>query len=193
MRPIVLASLGVGALGALGACGPDDSGPGCKDSFHAGDLVITEVFADFQAPAGGTGTDTGKEWFEIYNNLDRPVDLKGLTIVHSRPDGSKAQSHTMIDVTLAPGQYFTLGNATPDLIPAYVDYGYSADLGDFYNTDGGKLALKCTDAEIDSATYEGVKAGHSRELSSASAPDYTFNDDYAGRRERLPAADRRRV
>ena len=174
MRRLALASL------LLAACGPsDDNGSGCKDTYVAGDLVITEVFADFQAPSGGTGTDTGKEWFEIYNNTERPLDLKGLTVVHSRPDGSKAQSHVMTEVTIAPGQYFTLGNATSDLVPAYVDYGYSADLGDFYNSDGGKLALKCGDAEIDSAVYDSVKSGHSRELSAAAAPDYTINDDLA--------------
>ena len=66
-------------------------------------------------------------------------------------DDSKPSQHKMTDVTIAPGQYFTLGNATQDLVPAYVDYGYSASLGDFYNTDGGKLALKCGSTEIDSA------------------------------------------
>jgi hypothetical protein len=166
-------------LALVAACGPSSSGGACKDQILAGDLVITEVFADFQAPSGGTGTDTGKEWFEIYNNADHPLDLKGLTIVHSRPDGSKAQQHKMADVTVAPGQYFTLGNATPDLVPPYVDYGYSADLGDFYNSDGGKIALQCGDDEIDSATYDGVKSGHSRELTDAQPPDYTLNDDLA--------------
>src|SRR5690242_943819 len=121
------------ALAALASCGPDSSSGGCKDKMIAGDLVITEVFPDFAAPSGGTGTDTGKEWFEIYNASDHPLDLAGLTVTHSRPDGSMAKTHKMADVTIAPGQYFTLGNATPDLIPAYVDYGYSADLGDFYN------------------------------------------------------------
>jgi hypothetical protein len=165
------------ALAPTAACGPDDTTGPCKDDLVAGDLVVTEVFADFAAPAGGTGTDDGKEWFEIYNNADRPVSLKGLTVVHSRPDGSKAQSHTMIDVTIAPGQYFTLGNATSDLVPPYVDYGYSASLGDFYNSDGGKLALKCGDSEIDAAVYDTVKSGHSRQLTNAGPPDYTLNDD----------------
>ena len=165
------------ALAALAACGPDSSSGGCKDKMIAGDLVITEVFPDFAAPSGGTGTDTGKEWFEIYNASDRPLDLKGLTVTHSRPDGSMAKMHKMTDVTIAPGQYFTLGNATPDLVPPYVDYGYSADLGDFYNTDGGKLALSCGSSEIDSAVYDGVKSGHSRELTDAQPPDYTLNDD----------------
>ena len=172
MRPA-----GLLTLLALSACGPADSTTGCKDKFISGDLVITEVFADFQAPSGGTGTDDGKEWFEIYNNTERPVSLKGLTILHSRPDNAKPQTHTMTDVTVAPGQYFTLGNATSDLVPAYVDYGYSADLGSFYNSDGGKLVLKCGDSQIDSAIYETVVSGHSRELTDAAAPDYTLNDD----------------
>jgi hypothetical protein len=167
-------------LAAVAAgCGPDSTTGACKDSLLPGDLVITEVFADFAAPAGGTGTDDGKEWFEIYNNADRPVSLKGVTIVHSRPDGSKAATHTMTDVTVAPGQYFTLGNSTSDLVPAYVDYGYSADLGDFFNSDGGKLTLKCGSDEIDSAVYDTVKSGHSRQLSDAGPPDYTLNDDQA--------------
>ncbi|HUS33498.1 MAG TPA: hypothetical protein VMZ53_33580 [Kofleriaceae bacterium] len=158
-------------------CGPDTTTGACKDNLLPGDLVITEVFADFAAPAGGTGTDDGKEWFEVYNNADRPVSLKGVTVVHSRPDGSKAATHTMTDVTVAPGQFFTLGNSTSDLVPAYVDYGYSADLGDFFNSDGGKLTLKCGDDEIDNAVYEMVKSGHSRQLSNAGPPDYTLNDE----------------
>jgi hypothetical protein len=165
-------------LAALAAgCGPDTTTGACKDDLLPGDLVITEVFADFAAPAGGTGTDDGKEWFEIYNNADRPVSLKGVTIVHSRPDGSKASTHTMADVTVAPGQFFTLGNSTSDLVPAYVDYGYSADLGDFFNSDGGKLTVKCGSDEIDSAVYDMVKSGHSRQLTNSGPPDYTLNDD----------------
>jgi len=165
------------ALVPLAACGPDESGGACKDSFVAGDLVVTEVMADFAAPEGGTGTDDGKEWFEIYNNTDRPVSLKGVTVVHSKADGSKPSSHIIDDVTIAPGQFFTLGNATQDLLPAYVDYGFSADLGDFYNTGGGQLALKCGDKEIDSAIYDSVKSGHTRQLTNQSPPDYTLNDD----------------
>ncbi|MBS1122587.1 MAG: Hemolysin-type calcium-binding region [Deltaproteobacteria bacterium] len=177
MRSVVLAGSTCALL--VSACGPSSKTGECKDSLIAGDLVITEVFADYKAAAGGTGSDEGKEWFEIYNASDRPVDLEGLTITHSRPDGSKAKTHVMDPVTIAPGQYFTLGNSTPDLVPAYIDYGYSADLGDFFNTDGGKLALACAASEIDSATYELVKEGHARQLTASQPPDYTLNDDLA--------------
>jgi hypothetical protein len=174
MRAVLVAAAGL----AVTACGPSASGDGCKDKLLPGDVVITEVFADAKAPPGGSGTDEGKEWFEIYNATDRPIELKGMTVTHSKPDGvTSAKSHVMDDVTIAPGQFFTLGNTTPDLVPPYIDYGYSADLGDFFNTDGGKLALKCKSTEIDSATYEGIKEGHSRELSNAQPPDYTINDD----------------
>jgi hypothetical protein len=167
------------AAALLAACGPDDTTGPCKDDLHAGDLVVTEVFADYAAPTGGTGTDDGKEWFEIYNNTERPVSLQGLTVVSSKADGADAKSHTMADITLAPGQFFTLGNSTSDLVPPYVDYGYSADLGDLANSNGGKIALKCGSDEIDSAQYELVKSGHSRQLSNLGPPDYTTNDNLA--------------
>ncbi|MDB4962401.1 MAG: Hemolysin-type calcium-binding region, partial [Myxococcales bacterium] len=140
MRNLVLGAL-AGASALLAACGPDAKTGDCTDDLISGDLVITEVFADSKAPPGGSGTDEGKEWFEIYNASDRAVELAGLTITHSRPDGSRAKAHVVKDVTIAPGQFFTLGNSASDLLPAYIDYGYSADLGDFFNTDGGKLAL----------------------------------------------------
>lgn len=177
-RPMRFAWLAAPAL-LSAACGPDDTTSACKDNLLAGDLVVTEVFADFAAPSGGTGTDDGKEWFEIYNNAERPISLRGVTITHSRPDGSRSAQHSMDDVTVAPGQFFTLGNATSDLVPAYVDYGYAADLGDFFNTDGGKLSLACGDRVIDEAIYDAVKSGRSRQLTSQSPPDYTLNDDQA--------------
>ncbi len=177
MRRIVLAG-GACAL-LVSACGPSSTTGDCQDDLLAGDLVITEVYADFKAAAGGTGVDEGKEWFEIYNASDRPVELEGLTVTHSRPDGSRAKIHVMDAVTISPGQYFTLGNATPDLVPAYVDYGYSADLGDFFNSDGGKLALSCGSSEIDATDYELVEEGRSRQLTAAQPPDYTLNDNLA--------------
>jgi len=168
------------AAALVTACGPQlPSSNGCKVKLLPGDLVITEVFADFKAVEGGAGTDMGKEWFEIYNAKGQPIDLAGLTITHSRPDGSRPNTHTISQGLLMPGQFFTLGNAARGSLPPYVDYGYGTDLGDLFNTDGGKLALSCGDSEVDSALYSDIKQGHSRELTGAQAPDYTLNDDQA--------------
>ena len=174
----LLVGLALGGIAALG-CGPSDNEGGCKDKLIAGDLVITEVFADYAATTGGTGTDEGKEWIEIYNASDRPVDLEGVTITHGRITGGTTapKTHKMGAITMAPGTYLTLGNSTADLLPAYVDYGYSNELGDLFNTDGGKIDLTCGSTVIDSANYEGVKSGHSRQFTAAQPPDYTLNDD----------------
>ena len=90
MRALILTSV------ALAACGPSTPpGGACKESLIAGDLVITEIFADYSGP------DEGKEWFEIVNASDRPLDLKGLTIVHNRPDDSKEpKTHVIGDLTI---------------------------------------------------------------------------------------------
>lgn len=172
----------VGLVGLGAACGPQTpASSGCKAQLLPGDLVITEVFADYQADAEGSGTgmDTGKEWFEIYNTSRQAIDLAGVSITHSRPDGSQSSTHTIDQATIAAGQYFTLGSAAPGATPAYIDHGYSKDLGDLFNTAGGKLAVACGDREIDSAIYSDVKPGHARELTAAQPPDYTRNDDPA--------------
>ena len=169
---------GIAAIAAaIAACGPaPPDAAGCQAALLPGDLVITEVFADFQAAGGVAGSDAGREWFEIYNARDEAIDLSGLTITASRGDGSRPRTHTLRQARIAPGQYFTLGSAPPDQTPAYVDYGYGAELGDLANTEGGTLALACGGAEIDRASYAGVRAGHARELTGAQAPDYTVND-----------------
>jgi hypothetical protein len=176
MRAVTLLATAATAAVAVAACGPTDLEGICKDVLIAGDLVITEVFADYQAPNGGTGADEGREWIEIYNASGRAIELRGLTVTHGRPDGSRQKSHLVDDVTVAPGQFFTMGNSAQDLLPPYIDYGYGKDLGDLFNSDGGKLELKCGTALIDSATYEDVRPGRSRQLSAAQAPDYTVND-----------------
>jgi Lamin Tail Domain len=100
------------AAAVLAACAPSrPGGDGCKTQLVPGDLVITEVFADFKASGGGAGTDTGKEWFEIYNTTSHAIDLEGLLITHSRPDGAKPNVHAMTGGTIEPRQFFTLGNA----------------------------------------------------------------------------------
>src|SRR5688572_8190513 len=132
MRADLLALIAAG--GAVTACGPEDNEGACNDPTlvdpvrRIGALVITEVFADYQAPAGGSGADEGKEWIEIYNASGEPVELQGLAVIHARLDGSRQKLHVVDDVTIAPGQFFTMGNSAQDLRPPYIDYGYAADL-----------------------------------------------------------------
>lgn len=159
------------ALGLLllAACASAPAPGHCTDPVMPGDLVITEVFAK---PAA-----SGAEWFEIYNASGAPMSLEGLTLVNSRADGSQAKAHVMTAITIAPEQYFAVGNTLPADVPTYLGYGYGDDLGSLYDTGTGKLTLKCGDDEIDSALYDSVKPGHSRELADSQPPDASFNDD----------------
>ncbi|MBP6630870.1 MAG: lamin tail domain-containing protein [Kofleriaceae bacterium] len=186
-RPLL--GLGLSALLACAAgCGPDDgTDPGvCKQAMLAGDIVISEVFADASAPEGSSGADEGREWFEIYNNSGGAIDLEGLTIVHARPDDTRPNQHIMGTLTVPAGGYAVLGNILPDLRPGWVTYGYASDLGDLFNTNGGKLTLKCTDTIIDEAIYDNVKPGASRQYDGGARPDYTGNDDAANWCEATP-------
>jgi hypothetical protein len=167
------------ALAASVGCGGTTSENGCEDMIVAGDLVITEVFADADAPSGSSGADEGREWFEIYNATSRTIDLTGVDLVASRMDGTMAHFTTLLPVSIAAGDYLVLGNVLDDLKPAHVDYGYANSLGDLYNTGIGRIALHCGMIEIDRADYTDVAPGESRQLDGGSAPDYTANDDLA--------------
>ena len=158
---------------AAAACGPvPKHAPACTADLNAGDLVITEVFPD-----SADGADAGKEWFEVYNNTSDPIELEGLVITSSRPDGTSPQTHVMRELVVAPGQYLTLGNSAQASVQQYVDYGYGDDLGSLYNTGGGMLTLQCGDTLVDAAGYADVKPGHSREFTNTQEPDATLNDD----------------
>lgn len=168
----------VAAAGGLAACGPSDDTADCT-GLVAGTLVVSEVQADFDAPTGASGADTGHEWFEIYNASTSPVELAGVQVEHMRPSETVGKTHTMRAVTIPANGYLVLGNVVPEAAPAHVDYGYGADLGDLYNADGGKLTLSCGGVLIDEAIYDSVEPGHTRTLDGKQAPDYQTNDSQA--------------
>ncbi len=163
----------------VAACGPGDDDGGACGEILPGDIVVTEIFADYDAPTGGSGADAGKEWFEIYNASTRAIDLDGVTITHERPDGSRSNSHTMRSFTLASGEYAVLGSVGDEFVVGFLDYGYADDLGDLFNTDGGVIRLSCGDTEIDEATYDEVTPGRSTGFDGGVTPDFTANDSLA--------------
>jgi hypothetical protein len=153
------ATIGCGVVLLAAGCARADRGQ-CVDLISAGDLVITEVFAEDRESANAS-------WFEIYNTTSHSIELAGLTLVHD------SSSHVMPATAIDPGQFLVVGNeARP-----YIDSTYGAELGAFGTT--GTLTLACGATEVDTATYDTTKPGHSRELSSAAPPDALFNDDTA--------------
>ena len=69
-RGVGLAAALAAAAGAGAGCGGGGSNSDCDSSIIAGDLVITEVFADADAPTGSSGrTIPGTETFSIRSTL----------------------------------------------------------------------------------------------------------------------------
>ena len=102
----------------------------CAAQLAAGDLVITEVMAN------PSGTDSGKEWFEVHNSLPSALDLTGLEIVSEKDDSTGPMTHIVDKQTIGPDAYLVFGGAAPLPKPDYVDYDYGHDLGSLRNEDG---------------------------------------------------------
>ena len=161
---------------ALAACSSDRAGDGGSSSgdcdLLAGDLVITEVMANPE------GTDTGQEYFEVYNASSETIDASGLTLVYSLADGENEKTHDVEELSIEPGAYVALGTADPAALPDYIGYGFANDLGALRN-GGALLALRCGDEEVDRIEYASAEgsAGVAWGLDGAIAPDHIANDD----------------
>ena len=161
--------IGLGCL-ALIACGPPPASDVCKGRL-VGDLVVTEVMLD---PAG---TDTGGEWFEIYNTLGTDVDLKGMVIFTRDTDGSGAKSHVVKAGTAKAQSYFTFGDIRSGPLPTWIGYTYADALGSFGNARG-VVGIKCGATVFDEMTWtRAAKADQSRALNPTVPKTSTENDD----------------
>ncbi len=160
-------SIALGCSSSL--AGTDD---GCGSAVLAGDLVITEAFAD--APS----EDDGREWIEIYNATDTTTDLAGITLQSSRADGSASKQHVVTTLTLERHSYAVVGGVVDDpaVRPEYVDYGYGADLGELRGTEG-ELIVACGSSVVDRVLYYDGTEAASRSYDGARVPDASGNDD----------------
>ena len=114
----------------------DNSGTQYDSTIGYGKILITEIMFDPTALA-----DTEGEWFEIYNNSDKTVNLRNLVI---RRDATN--KHTIMDfIELLPGNYYVLSrtaNAT-DALNKYV-YGTSVLLPN----NGATLSIYNEDIDL---------------------------------------------
>ncbi|MFW2389916.1 MAG: lamin tail domain-containing protein [Polyangiales bacterium] len=140
------------------------------EEVEAGDLVITEVHAN------PDGSDGANEYIELFNSSGVTLTLDGLTLSSSRSDGGGAKTHRLFDASIAAGDYLVLGNASPESMPAHVDYSYGEALGGLRNSNA-RLSIYCGERLIDNVEYERTSDGRSNELDGRFAPDPSLNDD----------------
>ncbi|MGC4116250.1 MAG: lamin tail domain-containing protein [Myxococcales bacterium] len=156
---------------ALSACPPPSSNTACT-GLVAGDLVITEYMNN------PDGTDSGKEWFEIYNATSKEVDLRGVTIGFAKVDGSSSKTHSVTAGKVAAGGYFVFGDAETASKPAWEDYSYGEKLGaSGMSNSSGQIFIKCGAAKVDEVTWDAASpSGKARELDGKIVPDSSTND-----------------
>ncbi|MDP1919489.1 MAG: lamin tail domain-containing protein [Myxococcales bacterium] len=156
-----------------GACAADsgvvvvpDGGMATFDcnAINAGDLVVTEVMID------PSGTDTGLEWFELFNTTAAPIDLAGLTLTY-RQGATTPRTHVVrSSVIVAPGQAVAVGDIRTGPNPAWIKYAYGADLGAF-NNSSGSAGVRCDAKVVGEYTWvRTARSGRSRMLGGPATP-----------------------
>lgn len=135
-----------------------------------GDVVVTEVHAN------PDGSDGSSEYVELYNATDATVDLLGAALASNRQDGSGSARHVFTTSIVEAGQYYVVGNAPADALPAHIDYSYGSSLGALRNSDA-ELSLWCGSSLVDQVRYASTRDGRALELDGDIEPDAARNDD----------------
>jgi hypothetical protein len=170
------ASLGAVYLSlVIAGCVRDPLDVDCA-ALAAGDLVITEL----RGPQAESSSY--RQWIEVYNARDEPVQLAGLRLVFTRNDGDTIALFVRDDLELAAGAYATLGGGDPGEFP-YIDYDYTVDLHSASDPTrpsdligSAALTLETCGVVVDTVRYTLPELG-TLALDGAAAPDAAANDD----------------
>jgi beta-lactamase superfamily II metal-dependent hydrolase len=118
-------------------------------------VVFSEVFYD------PPGTETLREWIELYNNSAAAADIGGWTITDN--NGLGTTFTIPAGTTMTPNSYLTIATDAAGFLALY---GYNADIGDPSNTfpslnnAGEALILKNSSAVVkDAIGWEGGAGG----------------------------------
>ncbi len=122
------------------------SGPTCIPStcVNAGDIIITEIMNN------ATGSDTDKEFFEVYNTTGSAIDMIGWTISDADSD-----SHTITATLSVPANGYAVLGMSSDTGAnggVTVDYVYS---GITLANGADEIILTCSPTIIDEVYYDG--------------------------------------
>ncbi len=162
---------GLAGILLAGCTPPTPPADACKGRV-AGDLVISEILND------PPGTDTGKEYVELYNTTGSTIELKGMTIYVSKGDGTGEKTHVIRAGAVPAGAYYAVGDVRgSDPLPPYIGYSYDDALGALPNSDG-IVGVRCGTTKVDEVKYVSApKAGHARTFDGDKLPDAAGNDD----------------
>lgn len=161
------------------ACARDPLDIECPD-LAVGDLVVTEL------RGAQSGDDVYEQWFELFNASGRNIPMRGVFIRFLELDGGSDQTILVRDpLTVAAGQYVTLGRQPRAPLPEYIDYGYRDDvLNDsheprkMFDTAAVQVFGCNRDLFVDQAVYRDLPSKGTLIVDGAiDPPDPNANDD----------------
>jgi len=119
-----------------------------QTGLQAGDIVINEVM---QNPSGMTvSIRTNKQWFEIYNNSDKTIDLQGCLLKDTSFNNHLIQNQLILN----SGDYAVLGYSDDKSVNGNVDVDYVYFPGFFLTNSSDQIILECDSVEIDRIEYD---------------------------------------
>lgn len=154
-----------------------DGSGNCIDgnTLKAGDIIITEMMAD------PSGSDSDREWIEIYNTTGNTIVLVDFVVIRETGDTLKRYAIKESGTTIAAYSHFVIADkvATTSLLPQ-VDATASLSLN---NTGDHRLKIEIdqngTPLILDEIIYSGSETGISWQLDSesysSSSNDFSSN------------------
>jgi len=173
-------------ISATDTASPPNSGSdpaGAPGAFHTftvqrtftvrvGDIIVTEVMND------PSGTETQREWFEVYNTTAAAIDINGLELADDGSDNFVITS--AMPLMVSAGGYFVLGRSADMMLNGgvRVDYVYS---GFALSNASDELVIRAGALEVDRVAYDGGMTfpqvpGRAFALDPTTL-DYASNDD----------------
>ncbi len=116
----------------------------CVTLLDPGDLVITEFIAN------PDGTDTGFEWFEVFNAAGHELALGGVVI---RDDGTN--SFTVSGVTIAADSWFVFGRRA-EAAPGRVGFAWETAGSFTLTNDADEIVIMQGTTEIAAVRYDSI-------------------------------------
>jgi hypothetical protein len=156
------------------AIGAACMGGTCVVGPTAGSLVITEIMNDTVAVA-----DLGGEWFEVYNRVETPVDLRGLRV---RGNGTEMFEVTGANPVVVAGRGYAVLGASGETAAnggVGVTYVYGSAAMNLSNSSDAITLVAADGSTIDTVAYPASGWPETMGRSKALRPailDATMND-----------------
>jgi predicted extracellular nuclease len=115
-------------------------------AFAASDIVISQVYGG----GGNSGATLKSDFIELFNRSEAPVTLSNWSVQYASTTGGTWQVTKLPAVTLAPGKYYLVQQATGNGGSVALEPDFTGTIA--MGGSGGKVALVSSDAALSGST-----------------------------------------